>query len=62
VRRLDHAIWEVPIYYEGRTVAEGKKIRASDAVRALWTLGRLRAGRLNVHATASATVTARALD
>lgn len=42
IRRMGFAIWEVPIYYEPRTVAEGKKIRAADAVRALWTLLRLR--------------------
>jgi len=42
VRRLGFAIWEVPIYYEPRTVAEGKKIGAADAMRALWTLVRLR--------------------
>lgn len=63
VRRLGHAIWEVPIYYEGRTVAEGKKIRAVDAVRALWTLARFRAGRPDVHAADPSPATAaRALD
>lgn len=42
VRRMGYAVWEVPIYYEPRTVAEGKKIRAVDALRALWTLVRFR--------------------
>lgn len=31
-------IYEVPISYHGRTVAEGKKIGFRDAVEALWTL------------------------
>jgi SAM-dependent methyltransferase len=31
-------IYEVPISYEGRTHAEGKKIRAKDAVHALWAM------------------------
>ena len=63
IRRMGHPIWEVPIYYEGRTVAAGKKIRAADAVRALWTLARVRAGRLNVHAADPTPATAaRALD
>ena len=44
IRRMGFAIWEVPIYYEPRTVAEGKKIGAIDAVRALWTLARFRVG------------------
>jgi glycosyltransferase involved in cell wall biosynthesis len=42
IRRMGHAIWEVPIFYEGRTVAQGKKIRAMDAVRALAALVRFR--------------------
>jgi dolichol-phosphate mannosyltransferase len=42
VRRMGYAVWEVPIYYEPRTVSEGKKIRAVDALRALWTLVRFR--------------------
>ncbi len=40
VRRMGYAVWEVPIYYAPRTVGEGKKIRAVDALRALWTLVR----------------------
>jgi dolichol-phosphate mannosyltransferase len=35
-------IQEVPIGYQPRSVAEGKKIRASDGVRAIWTLFRFR--------------------
>lgn len=54
LRRLGVAIWEVPIYYEGRTVEEGKKIRAADAVRAIAALVRLRFGALRVHAAAPA--------
>jgi glycosyltransferase involved in cell wall biosynthesis len=33
-------IWEVPISYNGRTYAEGKKIGFKDAVRAAWVLAR----------------------
>jgi glycosyltransferase involved in cell wall biosynthesis len=35
-------LYEVPISYHGRTVAEGKKIGWKDAVSALWTLLRYR--------------------
>jgi glycosyltransferase involved in cell wall biosynthesis len=35
-------IREVPIGYRPRSVAEGKKIRATDAVKAVWTLVRFR--------------------
>lgn len=31
-------IWETPIYYNPRTVAEGKKIKYRDGLIALWTL------------------------
>lgn len=31
-------IYEVPVSYAGRTYAEGKKIRARDAVRAVWCI------------------------
>jgi glycosyltransferase involved in cell wall biosynthesis len=34
----DLRIYEVPISYEGRTHAEGKKIRAKDALQALWAM------------------------
>ena len=42
IRLMGFAVWEVPILYEPRTVAQGKKIRATDAVRAMWTLAVLR--------------------
>ena len=35
-------LYEVPISYHGRTVAEGKKIGWKDAVSAIWTLVRYR--------------------
>lgn len=40
--RLGYAIVEVPIHYEPRSRAEGKKIRARDGLIALWTLLRFR--------------------
>lgn len=36
--RRGHRIVEVPIRYEARTLAEGKKIRWTDGVDAIWTL------------------------
>jgi len=39
-------IVELPISYAPRTVAQGKKIRARDGLRALLTLGRIRLGRM----------------
>ena len=42
VREAGYAIWEVPIDYTPRSVADGKKIRAADGVRAIWTLVRKR--------------------
>lgn len=41
LRRGGHRIWEIPIDYSPRSVADGKKIRAVDGVRAIWTLARL---------------------
>jgi hypothetical protein len=41
-RRLGHRIREVPISYNARGIAEGKKIRARDGLEALWTLIRYR--------------------
>jgi dolichol-phosphate mannosyltransferase len=41
LRRGGHRIWEIPIDYRPRSVAEGKKIRAIDGLRAIWTLARL---------------------
>lgn len=42
VRKLGHTIHEVPISYDPRSIAEGKKIRARDGWIAIWTLVRLR--------------------
>ena len=42
LRILGHAIMEVPIRYNARGIAEGKKIRARDGFEALWTLIRYR--------------------
>jgi hypothetical protein len=42
VRRLGHRIHEVPVGYNARGIAEGKKIRARDGWEALWTLLRYR--------------------
>jgi dolichol-phosphate mannosyltransferase len=42
VRRLGYTIHEVPIHYNARGIAEGKKIRARDGFSALWTLGKYR--------------------
>jgi dolichol-phosphate mannosyltransferase len=38
VRRMGYRIREVPIGYNARGIAEGKKIRAFDGFQALWTL------------------------
>jgi dolichol-phosphate mannosyltransferase len=38
LRRLHYRIHEVPITYNARGIAEGKKIRFRDGVEALWTL------------------------
>ena len=45
-RRLGHRIQEVPIGYNARGIAEGKKIRARDGFEALWTLVKYRFTRL----------------
>jgi dolichol-phosphate mannosyltransferase len=42
VRRLGLRIHEVPISYNPRGIADGKKIRARDGYQALWTLIRYR--------------------
>jgi len=42
LRRLGYLIHEVPIHYNARGIAEGKKIRARDGVEALWTLVKYR--------------------
>ena len=41
-RRLGFRIREVPVSYNARGIAEGKKIRARDGLEALWTLLRYR--------------------
>ncbi len=38
LRRLGHPIHEVPISYNARGIADGKKIRFVDGLEALWTL------------------------
>ena len=38
LRRLGHRIHEIPISYNARGIADGKKIRARDGFVALWTL------------------------
>jgi dolichol-phosphate mannosyltransferase len=38
LRRRGHRIHEVPITYNARGIADGKKIRARDGFEALWTL------------------------
>ena len=40
--RRGHKIVEVPIHYHPRTHAEGKKIRWTDGISAIWTLLRYR--------------------
>jgi len=40
--RLGYRIHEVPISYNARGIAEGKKIRARDGFEALWTLMKYR--------------------
>jgi dolichol-phosphate mannosyltransferase len=38
LRRLDYPIHEVPISYNARGIADGKKIRFVDGLEAIWTL------------------------
>jgi len=38
VARAGHTIYEVPISYRPRSVAEGKKVRWTDGIIAVWTL------------------------
>ena len=40
--RRGHRIVEVPIHYEARSMADGKKIRWTDGVAAIWTLFKFR--------------------
>ena len=44
--RRGYRIYEVPISYAGREVAEGKKITWVDGFRAIYTLLRYRVGRV----------------
>jgi dolichol-phosphate mannosyltransferase len=50
LRRLGYRIHEVPISYNPRGIAEGKKIRARDGFEALWTLIKYRF--VAIHASA----------
>ncbi|HTQ55500.1 MAG TPA: glycosyltransferase family 2 protein [Bryobacteraceae bacterium] len=45
-RRLGFRIHEVPVRYNARGIAEGKKIRARDGWQALWTLLKWRLARI----------------
>ena len=45
LRRLRYSIKEIPIQYNAREIADGKKIRARDGFEALWTLLRYRFAR-----------------
>ncbi len=44
--RLNARVAQVPVKYEPRTMAEGKKIRWKDGVRAFWVMARERVRRL----------------
>jgi glycosyltransferase involved in cell wall biosynthesis len=50
VLRLGYRIYQVPISYMGRTYEEGKKIKSSDGIRAVFTLLRFRTWRGTVPA------------
>jgi dolichol-phosphate mannosyltransferase len=54
VRRIGYTIHEVPISYNARGIAEGKKIRWQDGVQALWTLLKFRVAPLRSFTFASA--------
>ncbi len=41
-RRMGYRIHEVPVSYNARGIADGKKIRARDGWEALWTLVKCR--------------------
>ncbi len=45
VLRLGYRIYQVPISYMGRTYEEGKKIKSSDGIKAIFTLLRFRSWR-----------------
>jgi glycosyltransferase involved in cell wall biosynthesis len=40
VAKLGVRVYEVPVSYHGRTYEQGKKIRARDAIQALWCIAR----------------------
>jgi len=56
LRRSGHEIREVPIRYNARGIAEGKKIRARDGFEALWTLVRYRFSRRAANSVRAAVV------
>jgi glycosyltransferase involved in cell wall biosynthesis len=60
LRRLGYRIREVPISYNARGIAEGKKIRTRDGFEALWTLVKYRfvSRRMFVRAHAATTLVA----
>lgn len=62
LRRLGYRLREVPISYNARGIAEGKKIRARDGFEALWTLLKYRfvSRRMLVRADATAALMAQA--
>jgi dolichol-phosphate mannosyltransferase len=62
LRRLGYRVREVPIRYNARGIADGKKIRTRDGFEALWTLVKYRfvSRRMFVRANAAATLVAQA--
>jgi len=62
MRRLGYQIREVPIRYNARGIADGKKIRARDGFAALWTLVKYRfaSRRMFVRAHTATTLMAQA--
>lgn len=55
VRRLGYRIHEVPVSYNPRGILEGKKIRWTDGLQALWMLCKYRVARLGSFAKRPAT-------
>ena len=47
VRRLGYKMMEVPIHYDGRSYAAGKKIGWKDGISAVWCILRIRLAGLN---------------
>jgi dolichol-phosphate mannosyltransferase len=62
VRRLGYAIHEVPISYNARNIADGKKIRARHGFKALWTLFRYRLTPIGRFSVGQAASTAKPVD